>query len=304
MVDNVLVPMPVLNIDQQGQCFARAPGDKRKLTLIYSFQTKKLVNIKDGVRISRGCFIPGDRLLLSQYECQKLSVCKFDGSNSTIIDLDYYPESIILYENNHALLSTGGESIQIINLSSLQHVRSIIVGGRCLGMTIVKEKIWVKNQPNTLTIVDINGKVLNTTKTTFNPYYICANKDGDVYCTDCHNSNKVFLVTSDGKEREIYNSPDLKTARGVAVDDRGDVYVAGNISNNLHRISNNGQKHDIPLTADDGINGPTELSYNCGMNELLVMLLNSPSARVCSWDSIGSIPFRILTVTSAIESIS
>ncbi|XP_063411326.1 uncharacterized protein LOC134694254 [Mytilus trossulus] len=85
------------------------------------------------------------------------------------------------------------------------------------------------------------------------PRNICANQDGDVYCTGV-SSDKVFLVSSDGKEREIYNSPDLTTAIGVAVDYRGDVYVSGCLSNNIHRISNDGQKHDIVLSADDGIN--------------------------------------------------
>lgn len=63
------------------------------------------------------------------------------------------------------------------------------------------------------------------------------NKDGDVYCTDFDS------VTSDGQEHEIYDSPDLKNPIGVAIDDRGDVYVAGGGSNNIHKISSDGQKH-------------------------------------------------------------
>ncbi|VDI80842.1 Hypothetical predicted protein [Mytilus galloprovincialis] len=140
----------------------------------------------------------------------------------------------------------------------------------CEGITSVKDKIWVKNERNTLTMMDINGKVLNTLRTKFDPRAICANNNGDVFCID-NFSTKVFVVTSDGKEREIYQSSDLTMTSAVAVDDRGDVYVAGLGSNNIHRISNNGEKHDIVLTADDGITQPTGLSYKRETKELLVV---------------------------------
>ncbi|XP_063411345.1 uncharacterized protein LOC134694271 [Mytilus trossulus] len=263
-VENVQVQMPVLDIDQQGQFLVK---DERKLSLTHSFQTTKLGN---EVRIFSGGFIFDDRLLLCQYKGKQLIVCKLDGSNFTVIDLDYEPRSISLYDNNKAVVAVGDAGIQIIDLTTSKPGRIIQVKGFCDGITSVKDKIWVKNKSCTLTIVDINGKVLKEIQTTFDPCDICANQDGDVYCTDFVN-DKVFLVSSDGKEREIYKSPDLKGANGVAVDDRGDVYVSGGLSNNIHRISNDGQKHDIVLTADDGINGPSGLSYNNETKELLVL---------------------------------
>lgn len=59
-VDNIHIPVHVLYIDQQGQFLVR---DERKLLLTNSFQTTKFHN---QVSITRGCFIPGDRLLLVQ----------------------------------------------------------------------------------------------------------------------------------------------------------------------------------------------------------------------------------------------
>ncbi|VDI31466.1 Hypothetical predicted protein [Mytilus galloprovincialis] len=94
--------------------------------------------------------------------------------------------------------------------------------------------------------------------------------DGDVYCTDFDN-NKLFLVSSDGTEREIYISPGLEEVGDVAVDDCGDVYLRGCSPDNIHKISNDEQKHDIVLTADDGINGPFCISYNNETKELLVL---------------------------------
>ncbi|VDI21492.1 Hypothetical predicted protein [Mytilus galloprovincialis] len=262
-VENVQVPKPVLDIDQQCHFPVR---DERRLSLTHSFQTTKLGN---EVSIISGCFISDDRLLLCYYREKQLFVCKLDGSNSNVIDLDYKPHNISSYDIKHAVVSAGDASIQIIDLTSLTPGRTIKVEGNCYGITSVKDTIWVKNKPYTLTIVDINGKVLKVIHTTFDPREIYANQDGDVYCTDL-NSNTVFLVSSDGKEREIYNNPDLKDALGVAVDDRGDVYVAGCLSNNIHRISNDRKTHDMVLTADDGIDLPSGISYNNESKELLV----------------------------------
>ncbi|XP_063420775.1 uncharacterized protein LOC134705993 [Mytilus trossulus] len=156
-------------------------------------------------------------------------------------DIDKNPECITLYDNSHAVSSLCDDGIQIIDLTTLKLNRIVKVDGICRGITSVKDKIIVKNHSNISTIVDINGKVLNTIQTTFDPDDICANEDGDVYCTD-YNSHKVFVVTSNGKEREIYSGPDLRDCRGMAVDDRGDVYVAGGKSNNIHRISYDGKK--------------------------------------------------------------
>ncbi|XP_071149373.1 uncharacterized protein [Mytilus edulis] len=256
--------MPLLDIDQQGQFLVR---DERKLSLKHSFPVRQLGNV---VTINRGCVIPDDRLLLCQLKDKQLIVSKPDGSNPSVINLDSKPFNICLYNKNHALVAASNAGIQIIDLTSLKPGRRIEVQGNCTGITSVKDKIWVKNQPYSLTIVDINGKVLKVIETTFDPREICANQDGDVYCTD-NKSDKVYVVTSDGKEREIYNSPDLQNADGVAVDERGNVYVAGWFTHNIHKIFNDGQKSDIVLSPDDGINEPTCLSYNNETNELLVL---------------------------------
>ncbi|XP_071153441.1 uncharacterized protein [Mytilus edulis] len=148
-VDNVPVPIPVLDLDQQSQVLVRSHGDERQLSLINSFQTTKL---GDGVCILRGCFFPGNRILLSQYSGRKLFACKHDGSNYKEINLHFEPKYITLYRNKYALVSQGDKYIQIIDLTSLKPSskslkpsRKIInVGGMCEGITSVKDQIWVK----------------------------------------------------------------------------------------------------------------------------------------------------------------
>ena len=263
-LENVLFQNPELQCDQEGQSHVR---DQRKLLMTNSFQRTKL---GDDVGIGGGCFISGDRLLIGHYGDTKLSICNLDGSNCKTLKLDYKPGCIIPYDNDHALVSAGQEGIQIIDITSFKPDRKIEVTGDCTGIAIAKEHIWIKNESNTLSIIDINGKILNTIKTTFDPCDICATKEGDVCCTDC-DSDKVFVVTSDGKERELYSSSDLKGIGGVAVDDSGDVFIAGYSSNNIHKLNYYKQKQGLIMAVDDVINRPTGLSFNNETKELLVV---------------------------------
>ncbi|VDI50589.1 Hypothetical predicted protein [Mytilus galloprovincialis] len=264
-IENVPVIMPLLEIDQQCQFLVRG---QRELSFTNSFECRKLSSYVSSM--FRGCIIPGNRLLLSLFLGNNLFICELDGSNPKEIKLDYPAARVTLYDNNHVLLSLGNGSIEMINLKTLKPGKKIKVGGHCRGITSMKDRIWVRNHPNTLTKVDIKGKVKNTIHLRFDPFDICANKDGDVFCTNL-TSDKVYAVSSDGKETEIYNRCDLISATGVAVDDRGYVYIAGRESNTIHKISNDGQEHDIVLTADDGIQNPTGLSYNFDTRELLVV---------------------------------
>ncbi|CAC5423255.1 unnamed protein product [Mytilus coruscus] len=289
-IEEVSVPMPELNIDQEAQYLSRKSvsqkgenvpvsttrpnsdqggqfvvRDQRKLMLTNSFLTRKL---DYGLEISGGCFIPNDRILLGHNMDKKLFVCKLDGSNSKAITLDYIPKRITLYDNNHALVSVGNDGIQVIDLTSLRPGKKIPIKGISSGIASAKEYIWIKNQRKTLIKVDINGTIQCTIKTAFDPLDICANKDGDVYYT---NGETVHVVTADGKEREINKSLDLKGIEGIAVDDRGDVYVAEKTSNNIHKLFINNQKPGIVMTVDDGVYRPINLSFNNETKELLVL---------------------------------
>ncbi|CAC5423257.1 unnamed protein product [Mytilus coruscus] len=173
-----------------------------------------------------------------------------------------------MYDNNHDLVSAGYEGIQVIYLTSLKPEKKIPLWGNCSGIASAKQYIWIKNQRRTLIKVDINGTILTKIKTAFDPLDICANKEGDVYYT---NGEKVYVVIADGKEREINKSLDLKGIEGIAVDDRGDVYVAEKTSNNIHKLFINNQKPGIVMTVDDGVYRPINLSFNKETKELLVL---------------------------------
>lgn len=264
-VEEFPVPTPKLNRDQEGQNIV---GNQGKLLLTHSFKTKKL---GEDVKISGACFISDDRLLLGHRNDTKLSVCKLDGSDFSTINLEYIPERITLYDNSYALVSAGRKGVQIIDLTLMKPGKKLNIRGNCTAITSLKDHIYIKNQPKTLTKIDIKGKVLKEIHTAFDPWDICASKEGSVYYTHV-GDNRVNVVTPDEKQNEISTSPTLIGAEGLTVDDRGYVFVAGNCSNTIHRMTYaDKQPLSIAMKVDDGIYEPIGLSFNNETKRLLVV---------------------------------
>lgn len=254
---------PKLELEQQGQ----ASVESTKFTLMSSFATSK---IGEGVKIWRGCFISSSRLLLSQSGKKFLYICNTDGSKSKSIKLDFVPELVALYDNSTALVSSGKDFLQTMNLSDLKLGKKIKVGKECYGIGCRDSKIWINSEDKTLTMIDISGKVMKKITTTFDPWDICVHRSGDVYCTGM-GSDSVYAVTPEGKEREVYKGPDLSGTRGIAIDSRGYIYVSGRDTNNIHRISPNGKDHTVVLTEEVGIKEPFGIAFNKDTNDLMVI---------------------------------
>ncbi|XP_052073509.1 uncharacterized protein LOC127711479 [Mytilus californianus] len=255
----------ILDIDQQGQ--ARHQSDQKRLCLLTSFKTSE---IDGGVNIHCGCFIPGNRLLLANSYYDNIYVCDLEGSNVRSIELQYNPCAVALYDNNKALVSSYRRFFQIVDLDTLEPSSNIGVGLECTVITCINGNICVRDSNSSLSLVDIDGVEQRKISTTSDPSYISMNKANEIYYI-ADNDDKVYVTTSDWKERVFYDSPELNGLMGIAVDDNNDVYVSSVDSNAIYRIYRDGQKHDIILNEEDGIKGPMGLSYNDLTKELMVI---------------------------------
>lgn len=251
-----------LDIDQQGQSLARSKSDPKKLRLFTSFRTSQLIDD----HIIAGCFIPGKRVLLVSRFHQRLYVFELDGSNNRLVELDFDPFTVALCGNNKALVSSNRRFVQILDLDSLEPSSKIMIGLACTAITSINGNICVRDSDRSLSLVDIDGVEMRKISTTSDPMYLSKNKDNEIYYIT--NNGKIFITTFDGKERDFYDSPDLQNLTGIAVGDNNDVYVSS--AKSIDRISWDGQKHEIVLNKEDGIEYPSGLSFNDLTKELMV----------------------------------
>jgi hypothetical protein len=83
--------------------------------------------------------------------------------------------------------------------------------------------------------------------------------------------NSLYCIKPDGEEVFTYNSPDLRNAWDVTTDNRGNAYIVGCYSNNIHRLRPDGTFIDITLKKEDNI----KYSLTCYFNRKLYVVNNS-----------------------------
>ncbi|VDI83337.1 Hypothetical predicted protein [Mytilus galloprovincialis] len=181
----------MLDIDQQGQAVVRPISNQRKLSLVTSFKTSELG--KD-VYIRSGCFIPHNRLLLPDYNDDKIHVCQLDGSNSSSIQLRYNPHAVSMYDFYQALVTSNNRGfIEIFDLVNLKTRKNIQVRLECKGITSVNGSICVHDSFSSLSMVNIDGIEMRKTSTTSDPLCFSLNKPNEIYFTAVLDDN-VYVI--------------------------------------------------------------------------------------------------------------
>jgi sugar lactone lactonase YvrE len=71
----------------------------------------------------------------------------------------------------------------------------------------------------------------------------------------------VYCIQKDGSDVFTFSSPDHSRVCGIDTDRQGNVYVVGFGSNNILRLSPDGQNSDIIMKKEDGIIRPITLCF-------------------------------------------
>ena len=147
---------------------------------------------------------------------------------------------------------------------------------RCLGVTWVDDNVYVgghgSNGKGRINIVDSNGQHISSISSVSsvsivdNVQYI-HHRDNNIYYTDYH---KVYCTKKDGSNVFTFSSPDLKGIYCIDTDRQGHVYVVGFGSNNILRLSSDGQNSDIITKKEDGISYPVTLCFSRDFQKLFV----------------------------------
>ncbi|XP_052064423.1 uncharacterized protein LOC127704425 [Mytilus californianus] len=267
---------------QQVQVPRKSTEDESgKIQRTYSFLTEVLGS---DVRISNGCFVSGKRLLLSHYNSLHIYVCGYDGNDVHQIKLKHKSRDVAIIDNKRAIVSSANEGFQILDLTTLTIGRCIKPGRKgCYAVTCSNGQIWTSNGGTTISQIDISGNILRSITTKNEIRDFCIDNDSNIYYTErSFSDSNVYRITPDRQESIFCSHSDLNRPRGIDVDDKGNVYVGGMMSDNIHRISSDGKDRQIILTKEDGINYSWDLCYNRENKQLFVVNDNTKSVAIYS----------------------
>jgi hypothetical protein len=237
------------------------------------------VNLKPGELYIIDMAVTSDnKLLLCNYSDDKVDIYKDYKTYEDEISLTSIPCCITVVPcTDKAVVTLPREgSIQFINTTNNTKDNKINIGERCLGVTAVKEKIYIGGIDKVI-ILNIDGSFVRKIATHGDNYNLLYNERNDQLLL--RQDGRLCCINLDG--HVIYRY-DISGGRGLAVDQQGHVYISGRDSDDIHRLSPDGTFRDIVLSKHDGVDKPWSITFNNDFTKLFIINNGGESVLVYS----------------------
>ena len=171
---------------------------------------------------------------------------------------------------NKAVVTLPGEkSIQFININNTNDSNKIEIGEKIeigdegYGVTAVKDSIYIGGKDKVIILnavgsregeIQVGGLIISDLLYNEEKDQLLLRKEGRLCCIKL-NGNDIYEYIISGH-------------RGLAVDKQGRVYVSGNVSHEIHRLSPDGNL-DVVLSND--VHEPRDMTFNNDFTTLFVI---------------------------------
>jgi hypothetical protein len=158
------------------------------------------------------------------------------------------------------------ESIQFINTTNNTKDKKIKIGKVCYGVTAVKDNIYI-GELGIVFILNTDGSRVREVKTDggYNYSLMYNERNGQLLLRQ---ERRLCCINLDGHVIYRYN---ISGNRGLAVDGQGHIYISGNASNDIQRLSPDGTFRDIVLSKNDGVDKPHGITFNNDFTKLFII---------------------------------
>ncbi|VDI80244.1 Hypothetical predicted protein [Mytilus galloprovincialis] len=246
----------------------------------FDFSYKFDVNVKQDVMITGIAATDDNRLLLCGGGKCNIIITTLEGKYLQDCKLTGEPWDVaITREREGKAVATLPilYAIQFINTNSMVAGKMVKFNWRVYGIATIDKRIIVGGK-NSLQILDTDGiKLSEITVPSISVFYIHPRENGDFYYSDC---TYVYCMKPDGRHVFCQDVSNLDSPRNIVTDTRGNLYVAGHRSNNVHRLSSDGISLDVPLSKEDAINGPFAICFSLDQSKLCVSNRNGKTITV------------------------
>jgi DNA-binding beta-propeller fold protein YncE len=157
------------------------------------------------------------------------------------------------------------KSIQFINTTNNIKDKKIKIGEECLGVTAVKDKIYIGGDRKVLILNTDGSRVREITTDGYNNNLLYNERN---YQLLLRQRGRLCCINLDG--HVIYRY-DIAGYEGLAVDRQSHVYISGRHSNDIKRLSPDGTLRDIVLSEHDGVDGPGGITFNNDFTQLFII---------------------------------
>ncbi|VDI79133.1 Hypothetical predicted protein [Mytilus galloprovincialis] len=262
------------SLDWQSQLHL-VENSKGNIICLESFKTTDIE-----CSVESGCFLAGGKLIFTNFD-RNYCLHKFDrkGLGCTKIELDGAPMDVATYNATFVLVAIRDRGIQIINVET-NMCEQYIYHRNVYAIQCENKNIWISAGKANIYRIDIDGHILQTFNVRIVVQQMALDTTGEHVFFSPLTSDKIYTLSTDGKQALFYTCIQNITFNGLAVDSKGNMIIADTYSNCIRRISQDGENIETILSIDDGISKPDHLQFNSKTNELLVLSVENGSIQI------------------------
>lgn len=263
---------------------------KEKFIQSFDYSYEFNVSADQDVMITGMAITDDKRLLLCGGGKYNIIVCTLQGKHLQDCKLAGEPWDVaITTDRDRKAVATLPYlyALQFINISSMTAGKMVKFDWRVYGIATINKHIIVGGR-SCLLILDNNGtKLYEMAVPSISVFYIHPRENSDIYYSD---STNVYCMKSDGRHVFCQNLSNLESPRNIVTDNRGNIYVVGHRSNNLHRLTSDGIALDILLSKKDGLKGPFVLCFS--ENQRILFVSNNNGKTITAYTTVYAPPSK------------
>jgi hypothetical protein len=230
------------------------------------------VNLKYGEQYYlRGMAVTADnKLLLCNWNSSHPKVYIYKDCKTYEDEISFtsdpYCITVVPCTDKAVVTLPGKKSIQFINITNNTKDKKINIRKVCYGVIAVKDKIYIGGKRKVLILNTDGSRVREITADGGYNYNLLYDERNDQLLI--RQPGRLCCINLDG--HVIYRY-DISGYEGLAVDRQGRVYISGENSNNIQRLSPDGTFRDIVLSKHDGVDGPYGITFNNDFTKLFII---------------------------------
>ena len=230
------------------------------------------VNVKHGEQyiLTDMAVTSDNKLLLCNYKSshKKVYIYKDYKTYEDEISFTSEPRCITVVPCTHKAVVTlpVERSIQFVNTTNNTKDNKIYIGEWCVGVTAVKDKIYIGGDDKVLILNTDGSRVREITTDGGVNYNLLYNERNNQLLL--RQSRILCCINLDGHVIYRYN---ISGYLGLAVDQQDHVYISDLRSNDIHRLSPDGTFSDIVLSKHDGVVRPQGITFNNDFTKLFII---------------------------------
>ncbi|XP_063412046.1 uncharacterized protein LOC134694872 [Mytilus trossulus] len=263
--------------DTSAQIYQSISGAKS----VENINVKIVRKINVGRNELSGCVMSesGNMLFLLAH---KNSLIKYssNGEFHSELHINTAPSNIgydlAVVDSNTIAVSTGGNNphkIYLIDINNAEVRQDFDLKDYCYGLSYHKGSLVCCTQNQGIHIFDKSKKVTNmqvlpyTTGSLYGTYV--TSNENFIFHSNYHD-NSVVCYNYNGQVQWKYTNSLLRRPKGITLDHKNNIYVAGDESSNIVVISKDGKQAKELIGASDGISNPRAIYFHKTKNILLV----------------------------------